>query len=295
MLREAGLDRRLELDDPVPERLRDLLRHEAGVEQVELAANERLGAVGPGRRDVAEEVGVGERIGERELGRDATLLVLLGRRDVRVPPGQRRCLVQGAQPLDGPLDDGFRFAHGARRVPDERRRETTIALVGTDAHRAAAAELGPIAVGVITVSDSRTPDDDTNGHWLHERIPAAGAVVSGYRVVRDEPDEVRAAVDALVEDARIVVVNGGTGVSRRDTTYDTLAGMLEKTLPGFGELFRMLSWEQVGSAAMLSRATAGTYHGAVVVSVPGSPKAVALAWEKLIEPELAHLAWELGR
>ena len=167
--------------------------------------------------------------------------------------------------------------------------------MGTDAHRAAAAELGPIAVGVVTVSDSRTPEDDTNGHWLHERIPAAGAVVSGYRVVRDEPDEVRAAVDSLVADARIVVVNGGTGVSRRDTTYDTLAGMLEKTLPGFGELFRMLSYEQVGSAAMLSRATAGTYRGAVVVSVPGSPKAVALAWEKLIEPELAHLAWELGR
>ena len=118
--------------------------------------------------------------------------------------------------------------------------------MGTDAHRAAAAELGPIAVGVITVSDSRTPDDDTNGRWLHERIPAAGAVVSGYRVVRDEPDEVRAAVDALVADARIVVVNGGTGVSRRDTTYDTLPGMLEKTLPGFGELFRMLSYEQVG-------------------------------------------------
>ena len=167
--------------------------------------------------------------------------------------------------------------------------------MGTDAHRRAAADLGPIAVGVVTVSDSRTPDDDTNGKWLHEQIPAAGAVVSGYRVVRDEPDEVRAAVDALVTDARIVVVNGGTGVSRRDTTYDTLAGMLEKILPGFGELFRMLSWEQVGSAAMLSRATAGTYRGAVVVSVPGSPKAVALAWEKLIEPELAHLAWEVGR
>ena len=167
--------------------------------------------------------------------------------------------------------------------------------MGTNAHRAAAAELGPIAVGVVTVSDSRAPDDDTNGRWLHERIPAAGAVVSGYRVVRDEPDEVRDAVDSLVADARIVVVNGGTGVSRRDTTYDTLAGMLEKTLPGFGELFRMLSYEQVGSAAMLSRATAGTYRGAVVVSVPGSPKAVALAWEKLIEPELAHLAWELGR
>lgn len=167
--------------------------------------------------------------------------------------------------------------------------------MSTDAHRAAAAAEGPIPVGVVTVSDTRTPETDTNGQWLRERIEAAGNAVSGYRVVRDEPDEVRAAVDALVQDARIVLVNGGTGVSRRDTTYDTLAGMLEKTLPGFGELFRMLSWDQVGAAAMLSRATAGTYRGTVVVSVPGSPKAVQLAWEKLLEPELAHLAWEVGR
>ena len=167
--------------------------------------------------------------------------------------------------------------------------------MGTDAHRAAAADLGPIAIGLITVSDSRTPETDTNGIWLHDAVARAGAVVSGYRVVRDEPAEVRAAVDELVDGAQVILVNGGTGVSRRDTTYDTLAGMLEKTLPGFGELFRMLSWEQVGAAAMLSRATAGTYRDAVVVSVPGSPKAVALAWEKLIEPELAHLAWEVGR
>ena len=87
--------------------------------------------------------------------------------------------------------------------------------MGTDAHRAAAAELGPIAVGIVTVSDTRTPEDDTNGRWLQEHVAAAGAVVSGYRVVRDEPDEVRAAVDELVADARVVVVNGGTGVSRR--------------------------------------------------------------------------------
>jgi molybdopterin adenylyltransferase len=167
--------------------------------------------------------------------------------------------------------------------------------VGRDAHRAAAAEQGLIRVGLITVSDSRTPDTDDNGRWLRERVAGAGGVVSGYRVVRDEPEEVRAAVDELVGEAQVVVVNGGTGVSRRDTTYDTLAAMLEKTLPGFGELFRMLSWDQVGAAAMLSRATAGTYRGAVVISVPGSPKAVALAWGKLIEPELAHLAWEVGR
>jgi molybdenum cofactor biosynthesis protein B len=168
--------------------------------------------------------------------------------------------------------------------------------MGTDAHRAAAEERGPVAVGVITVSDSRTRETDTNGAWLQEHVAAAGAVVSGYHVVRDEPDEIRAAVDDLVGGgAQVVLVNGGTGVSNRDTTYDTLARLLEKTLPGFGELFRMLSWEQVGSAAMLSRATAGTYRGAVLVSVPGSPKAVALAWEKLLEPELAHLAWEVGR
>ncbi|HET8741093.1 MAG TPA: MogA/MoaB family molybdenum cofactor biosynthesis protein [Gaiella sp.] len=167
--------------------------------------------------------------------------------------------------------------------------------MGTDAHRAAAAAEGPIPIGVVTVSDSRTPETDTNGIWLRERIEAGGNVVSGYRIVHDEPDEVRVAVDALVEDARVVVVNGGTGISSRDTTYDTLASMLEKTLPGFGELFRMLSFDQVGAAAMLSRATAGTYRGAVVVSTPGSPKAVQLAWERLLEPELAHLAWELGR
>jgi molybdenum cofactor biosynthesis protein B len=167
--------------------------------------------------------------------------------------------------------------------------------VGTDAHREAAAGQGPIPIALVTVSDSRTEDTDTNGIWLRERIEAAGHVVSGYRLVRDEPDEVRTAVDALVADARIVLVNGGTGISRRDTTYDALSAMLEKTLPGFGELFRLLSFEQVGAAAMLSRATAGTYRGSVVVSTPGSPKAVALAWEKLLEPELAHLAWELAR
>lgn len=167
--------------------------------------------------------------------------------------------------------------------------------MSTDAHRAAAEAKGPVAIGIVTVSDSRTPETDTNGQYLRDRIAAVEATVSGYHVVPDEPERIRAALDELAVDAQIVIVNGGTGVSRRDTTYDTLAGLLEKTLPGFGELFRMLSWEQVGSAAMLSRATAGTYRGCVLVSVPGSPKAVALAWEKLLEPELAHLAWEVGR
>lgn len=166
--------------------------------------------------------------------------------------------------------------------------------MSSEAHREAAAGL-PVTIGLVTVSDTRVPETDTNGAYLKERAAAAGATVTGYHVVRDEPEDVRRAVEELVSVSRIVIVNGGTGVSRRDTTYDTLAGMLEKTLPGFGELFRMLSWEQVGAAAMLSRATAGTYRGSIVISTPGSPKAVSLAWEKLIEPELSHLAWEVGR
>jgi molybdenum cofactor biosynthesis protein B len=166
--------------------------------------------------------------------------------------------------------------------------------MSSEAHREAARGI-EVTVGLVTVSDSRTPETDVNADYLRERIAAAGAQVSGYHLVPDEPDRVRAAVEELAAVSRIVLVNGGTGISRRDTTFDALSAMLEKTLPGFGELFRMLSWEQVGAAAMLSRATAGTFRGSVVVSTPGSPKAVVLAWERLIEPELAHLAWELTR
>lgn len=166
--------------------------------------------------------------------------------------------------------------------------------MSSDEHRSAARET-TVTVGLVTVSDTRTPETDVNGAYLREHVAAAGAEVVGYHVVPDEPEAVRAVVTELVAAARIVLVNGGTGISARDTTFDVLDAMLEKRLPGFGELFRMLSWEQVGPAAMLSRATAGTFRGAVVISTPGSPKAVALAWERLIEPELRHLAWEVGR
>jgi molybdenum cofactor biosynthesis protein B len=167
----------------------------------------------------------------------------------------------------------------------------------SDQHRRAASGRGPVTVGVVTVSDSRTPETDNNGIYLRERIEEAGHVLGLYRIVRDEPEEVLAALDAAVSDRRhrIVLFNGGTGIAKRDNTYDALSARLEKTLPGFGELFRMLSWEQVGPAAMLSRATAGVYRGLLVVSTPGSPAAVRLAWERLLEPELEHLAWELVR
>ncbi|HYJ78179.1 MAG TPA: molybdenum cofactor biosynthesis protein B [Longimicrobiaceae bacterium] len=162
----------------------------------------------------------------------------------------------------------------------------------SERHHRLAQEHGPVAVGVVTVSDSRTAETDGNGAWLREAIARAGHVECGYRLVRDEPDSVAAALDEMVEGgARVVVFNGGTGIAPRDTTYDVLERRLEKPLPGFGELFRMLSWEQVGAAAMLSRATAGVYRGRVVFSLPGSPAAVRLAWERLIAPELTHLAW----
>jgi molybdopterin adenylyltransferase len=167
----------------------------------------------------------------------------------------------------------------------------------TEAHKRAGAARGPVGIGLVTVSDTRTPETDVNGRYLRERIVASGNSIAGYRLIRDEPGEVVDALELFARDpaVRVVLFNGGTGISSRDNTFDALAGRLEKTIPGFGELFRMLSWEQVGAAAMLSRATAGTYRGLVVVSTPGSPAAVRLAWEKLIEPEIQHLAWEISR
>lgn len=155
--------------------------------------------------------------------------------------------------------------------------------------------IGPVPIAVVTVSDTRTPETDVNGAWLREAAEAAGHRIVGCRVVRDEPDEVAAALEVFAgSEARVLIFNGGTGIAPRDTTFDVLDARLEKRIPGFGELFRMLSWEQVGSAAMLSRATAGTYRGRVVVSVPGAPAAVRLAWERLLAPEISHLAWQVA-
>lgn len=163
-------------------------------------------------------------------------------------------------------------------------------------HRQLAAQRGPVALAIVTVSDSRTAETDTNAHYLRPQIEALGHRVADYRLVKDEPTQILASLEELAASpAQLILFNGGTGISPRDTTYDVLSRSLEKTLPGFGELFRMLSYEQVGAAAMLSRATAGVYRGKVVISTPGSPAAVQLAWEKLIQPEIEHLAWEVAR
>jgi molybdopterin adenylyltransferase len=167
----------------------------------------------------------------------------------------------------------------------------------SELHHRLASERGPVGVAVVTVSDTRTEADDANGAYLGEAISRAGHRMVSYRVVPDDPEQVGAVLEQAADggEARVILLNGGTGISRRDTTYDAVVARLDKPIPGFGELFRMLSYEQVGAAAMLSRAVAGVFRGTVVISVPGSPAAVRLAWERLIEPELEHLAWEVGR
>ena len=163
-------------------------------------------------------------------------------------------------------------------------------------HKAIAAEKGPVQIAIVTVSDTRTPETDVNAHYLREQIATGGHALAGYRIIKDEPEQVAQALEEFAStSAQIVLFNGGTGISKRDRTYDVLSKQLEKTLVGFGEIFRMLSYDQVGAAAMFSRATAGVYRETVVISTPGSPAAVQLAWEKLIQPEIAHLAWEVGR
>ncbi|MBK8431886.1 MAG: molybdenum cofactor biosynthesis protein MoaB [Chloroflexi bacterium] len=169
-------------------------------------------------------------------------------------------------------------------------------LQSSDLHRQLAAEQGAIDLAIVTVSDTRTAETDVNGHYLRGEITAAGHRVVAYHIIPDEVEAVEAVLEELLSStARLILFNGGTGISPRDRTYDALSRRLEKSLPGFGELFRMLSYEQVGAAAMLSRATAGVYRNKVIFSTPGSPAAVQLAWEKLIAPELQHLAWELVR
>src|SRR6266496_4650029 len=153
-----------------------------------------------------------------------------------------------------------------------------------------------VRLAVVTASDSRGEAEDASGGWLRSAAAAAGHPVVAYRVVKDEPDAIRAALaEALAAGAQAVLVNGGTGIAGRDRTYEAVAGLLEKRLDGFGELFRMLSFAEIGSAAMMSRAVGGVWRGAAVFSMPGSTAAVRLAWEKLIAPELAHLVRELEK
>ncbi len=164
-------------------------------------------------------------------------------------------------------------------------------------HKRASSEVAqPIRCGVITISDTRTLETDTSGAAIRIALSHNGHDVVRYTIVRDEPEQIANLVRSFAaEGCQVIITNGGTGIARRDSTFEAIDGLIEKRLPGFGEIFRMLSYQDIGPAAMLSRATAGTYQKALIFALPGSTAAVELALEKLIVPELRHLIWETVR
>ncbi|HAI14606.1 MAG TPA: molybdenum cofactor biosynthesis protein [Phycisphaerales bacterium] len=150
---------------------------------------------------------------------------------------------------------------------------------------------------ILTISDTRTLDTDTSGHLIAELLESAGHHITDRALVRDEVAQIGSTLTQWIEDddVQVILTTGGTGIARRDTTIEVVKRMIDKPLPGFGELFRVLSYQQVKSAAMLSRAIAGLAGNTMIFTMPGSQNAVKLAMEKLIVPELSHLVWERHR
>jgi molybdenum cofactor biosynthesis protein B len=148
---------------------------------------------------------------------------------------------------------------------------------------------------VLTVSDTRDETTDQSGQLIKSLLAESGHRLAGYRIVKDEPAEIKARLQEALSrtDVEAIIVNGGTGISPRDGTYEVVSGLLEKRLDGFGEIFRLLSYQDIGSAAIMSRAVAGTVRGKVLVSLPGSRGAVDLAMRKLLLPELGHMVSQL--
>ncbi|MBR8832671.1 MAG: MogA/MoaB family molybdenum cofactor biosynthesis protein [Stigonema ocellatum SAG 48.90 = DSM 106950] len=152
-----------------------------------------------------------------------------------------------------------------------------------------------LTCAVVTVSDTRSPETDKSGQLVQQLLQDAQHKIETYTIIKDEPADIKQQVELLSKSANLdaIIFNGGTGIAPRDTTYDAISQLLEKTLPGFGELFRFLSYQEIGSRAIASRAIAGVYQQKLIFSIPGSSNAVRLAMEKLILPELAHLVSQL--
>ena len=165
----------------------------------------------------------------------------------------------------------------------------------TDEHRAASPQV--LSCAVITVSDTRTLETDTGGQLVLELLAIAGHRVRERAILPDEPRQLRDLLYRLAAAGKVdaILLTGGTGLASRDLSYETVRGLISKELPGYGELFRMLSFQEIGSAAMLSRAVGGLLGRVVVLTMPGSPAGVRLALEKVILPELAHLVREARR
>lgn len=173
--------------------------------------------------------------------------------------------------------------------------ETQFGSPSTDAHRQEAPD--SVRVAVLTISDTRTKEDDRSGEIMKQHLSLRGHEIVAYEIAPDDPSRIAAVLQGWIanEDVHAILTNGGTGIAGRDNTYDTIAGLLDKRLDGFGEIFRMLSFQEIGAAAMLSRAIGGVANGTAVFSTPGSSNAVKLAMEKLIGPELAHVVHEIRK
>jgi molybdenum cofactor biosynthesis protein B len=170
-----------------------------------------------------------------------------------------------------------------------------LGIASVDEHRAAASH--HVRCAILTVSDTRTEKTDTSGILIKQLLLDSDYPIIAYRIVPDEPDQIGPLLDKWTAnpDIDVIITNGGTGIAARDTTYDVVAAKIVKRLDGFGELFRMLSWNEVGSAAILSRAVAGVIDRTVIFSLPGSSNAVRLGMEKLILPEMEHVVYEVNK
>ena len=164
-----------------------------------------------------------------------------------------------------------------------------------DKHREASPER--VRVAVLTISDTRTPETDTGGNTIVELMREAGHEVSRREIIEDDAPRIEVGLQEFLADASVdaVITTGGTGISARDTTYEVVSRLIDKKLDGFGELFRMLSYEEIGAAAILSRAVAGASGSKFVACLPGSTNAVRLAMEKLLVPEIPHVVFELRK
>ena len=149
---------------------------------------------------------------------------------------------------------------------------------------------------VLTISDTRTKDNDTSGQYIKKKLIESKHIVSGHQILKDNAKLIEVELKKLIiKPIEAIILTGGTGISKKDQTFEVVDKIINKKLPGFGELFRFLSYKEIGSSALLSRATAGIAENSIIFSIPGSLSAVKLAMNKLIIPELEHIIWELNR
>jgi molybdenum cofactor biosynthesis protein B len=154
-----------------------------------------------------------------------------------------------------------------------------------------------VPCAVVTVSDSRTKDTDESGSIIIEKLNSDGHLVVDYRIVRDNISEIKGAIIADLEnvEVKVIICNGGTGIAKRDVTVEAVSAFMEKSIEGFGEFFRHLSYEEIGIAAMMSRAVGGVAFGKIILCLPGSSGAVRLAMDKIVLPQIGHMVWEVER